>query len=93
MFDGPVTLTMMAADTRRIRVGTLATSLYFRPPVTFAKAAVTVDHLSSGRAELALGWVARRQAPRPAAWPGRPVNGSSGLVGSWSWSGCFSARR
>ena len=46
---------MMAADTRRIRVGTLVTSLYFRQPVTFAKASVTVDHLSGGRVELALG--------------------------------------
>jgi alkanesulfonate monooxygenase SsuD/methylene tetrahydromethanopterin reductase-like flavin-dependent oxidoreductase (luciferase family) len=55
LFDGPATLTMMAADTRHIRVGTLVTSLYFRQPVTFAKAAVTVDHLSGGRVELALG--------------------------------------
>jgi alkanesulfonate monooxygenase SsuD/methylene tetrahydromethanopterin reductase-like flavin-dependent oxidoreductase (luciferase family) len=55
IFDGPATLTMMAADTSRIRVGTLVTSLYFRQPVTFAKAAVTVDHLSGGRVELALG--------------------------------------
>ena len=55
MFDGPATLTMMAAETRRIRVGTLVTSLYFRQPVTFAKASVTVDHLSGGRVELALG--------------------------------------
>ena len=55
LFDGPATLTMMAADTRRIRVGTLVTSLYFRHPVTFAKAAMTVDHLSGGRVELALG--------------------------------------
>jgi alkanesulfonate monooxygenase SsuD/methylene tetrahydromethanopterin reductase-like flavin-dependent oxidoreductase (luciferase family) len=55
MFDGPATLTMMAADTRRIRIGTLVTSLYFRQPVTFAKAAMTVDHLSGGRVELALG--------------------------------------
>jgi len=55
LFDGPATLTMMAADTRRIRVGTLVTSLYFRQPVTFAKAAVTIDHLSGGRVELALG--------------------------------------
>jgi hypothetical protein len=54
MFDGPATLTMMAADTSRIRVGTLVTSLYFRQPVTFAKAAVTVDHLGGGR-KLALG--------------------------------------
>jgi alkanesulfonate monooxygenase SsuD/methylene tetrahydromethanopterin reductase-like flavin-dependent oxidoreductase (luciferase family) len=55
MFDGPATLTMMAAETHRIRVGTLVTSLYFRQPVTAAKAAVTVDHLSGGRVELALG--------------------------------------
>ena len=55
MFDGPATLAMMAADTRRIRVGTLVTSLYFRQPVTFAKAAVTVDHLGGGQVELALG--------------------------------------
>jgi len=33
----------------------LVTSLYFRQPVPFAKAAVTVDHLSGGRVELALG--------------------------------------
>ena len=55
MFDGPATLTMMAAETSRIRVGTLVTSLYFRQPVPFAKASVTVDHLSGGRVELALG--------------------------------------
>jgi alkanesulfonate monooxygenase SsuD/methylene tetrahydromethanopterin reductase-like flavin-dependent oxidoreductase (luciferase family) len=33
----------------------LVTSLYFRQPVPFAKASVTVDHLSGGRVELALG--------------------------------------
>lgn len=55
LFDGPATLTLMAAETQRIRVGTLVTSLYFRQPVTFAKAAVTVDHVSGGRVELALG--------------------------------------
>jgi len=52
---GPVTLTLMAAATTSIRVGTLVTSLYFRHPVTFTKAAMTVDHLSGGRVELALG--------------------------------------
>lgn len=55
MFDGPATLTMMAAGTTAIRVGTLVSSLYFRHPVTLAKAVVTVDHLSSGRIEVALG--------------------------------------
>ncbi len=55
MFDGPATLTLMASGTSSIRVGTLVTSLYFRHPVTLTKAAVTVDHLSGGRVELALG--------------------------------------
>jgi alkanesulfonate monooxygenase SsuD/methylene tetrahydromethanopterin reductase-like flavin-dependent oxidoreductase (luciferase family) len=55
MFDGPATLTLMAADTSRIRVGTLVSSLYFRHPVTLARAAMTVDHLSGGRVEVALG--------------------------------------
>ncbi len=55
MFDGPATLTLMAADTNRIRVGTLVSSLYFRHPVTLARAAMTVDHLSGGRIEVALG--------------------------------------
>ena len=49
MFDGPATLTLMAAGTTEIRVGTLVTCMYFRHPVTVAKAAVTVDHLSGGR--------------------------------------------
>jgi alkanesulfonate monooxygenase SsuD/methylene tetrahydromethanopterin reductase-like flavin-dependent oxidoreductase (luciferase family) len=55
MFDGPATLTLMASHTTRIRVGTLVSSLYFRHPVTLAKAATTVDHLSGGRLELAVG--------------------------------------
>jgi alkanesulfonate monooxygenase SsuD/methylene tetrahydromethanopterin reductase-like flavin-dependent oxidoreductase (luciferase family) len=55
MFDGPATLAAMAAATTRIRVGTLVSSLYFRQPVTLAKAAMTLDHLSSGRVEVALG--------------------------------------
>lgn len=53
--DGPATLTLMALSTSSVRVGTLVSSLYFRNPVTLAKATVTVDHLSGGRVELALG--------------------------------------
>jgi alkanesulfonate monooxygenase SsuD/methylene tetrahydromethanopterin reductase-like flavin-dependent oxidoreductase (luciferase family) len=55
MFDGPTTLTLMAAETTRIRVGTLVSSLYFRHPVTLAKAAMTLDRLSGGRIEVGLG--------------------------------------
>jgi alkanesulfonate monooxygenase SsuD/methylene tetrahydromethanopterin reductase-like flavin-dependent oxidoreductase (luciferase family) len=55
MFDGPTTLTLMAQATNRIRVGTLVSSLYFRQPVTLAKATMTLDHLTGGRVEVALG--------------------------------------
>jgi alkanesulfonate monooxygenase SsuD/methylene tetrahydromethanopterin reductase-like flavin-dependent oxidoreductase (luciferase family) len=55
LLDGPTTLTLMAEHTRRIRVGTLVSSLYFRHPVTLAKAAVTVDHATGGRLEIAIG--------------------------------------
>lgn len=55
IFDGPATLTLMAERTRTIRVGTLVTSLYFRHPATFAKSVTTIDHLSGGRLEIALG--------------------------------------
>ena len=55
MFDGPTTLALMAERTSVIRIGTLVSSLYFRSPVTLAKATMTVDHISGGRVELALG--------------------------------------
>ena len=55
MFDGPTTLAMMAAETSRIRIGTLVSSLYFRLPVPLVKSAITVDHLASGRLEVGLG--------------------------------------
>jgi alkanesulfonate monooxygenase SsuD/methylene tetrahydromethanopterin reductase-like flavin-dependent oxidoreductase (luciferase family) len=55
MFDGPTTLTIMAAETSRTRVGTLVSSLYFRQPVSVARAAMTIDHLTAGRVEIGLG--------------------------------------
>lgn len=55
MFDGPTTLALMSAETTRIRVGTLVSSLYFRQPVSLAKATMTLDHLTGGRVEVALG--------------------------------------
>ncbi len=55
MYDGPTTLTMMAGATSRIRVGTLVSSLQFRQPEPLAKATMTLDQLTGGRMELALG--------------------------------------
>ena len=93
MFDGPATLAMMAADTTRIRVGTLVTSLYFRQPVPFAKASMTVDHLSGGRLELALGVGDPSAGARPTECTGRLVNGSPDSVSSSSWLACCCDRK
>ena len=48
-------LTGMAAATTRIRLGTLVASPNFRHPVTFAKDALTLDHISAGRLTLGIG--------------------------------------
>ena len=47
--------TGMAAAPTRIRLGTLVASPNFRHPVTFAKDALTLDHISAGRLTLGIG--------------------------------------
>ena len=54
-FDGWTCLPALAAATERARVGALVSSMVLRNPATLAKAAITLDHISAGRAELALG--------------------------------------
>jgi alkanesulfonate monooxygenase SsuD/methylene tetrahydromethanopterin reductase-like flavin-dependent oxidoreductase (luciferase family) len=49
------TLTAAAAVTERIRLGTLVASAVFRRPVALARAAMTVQDVSSGRLVLGLG--------------------------------------
>ena len=48
-------LTALAASTERIRLGILATGVMWRHPSVLAAQAITVDHVSAGRLELALG--------------------------------------
>jgi F420-dependent oxidoreductase-like protein len=50
-----VVLAGLARDTERIRLGTLVTSATFRLPGPLAIAVATVDAMSDGRVELALG--------------------------------------
>lgn len=45
----------LAAATERATVGTLVYCVPFRHPVVLAKAAVTIDHISGGRAAIGLG--------------------------------------
>jgi len=54
-FEGMTTLAALAATTSRIRLGLLVTGVTYRHPSIFATEAVTVDHVSHGRLELALG--------------------------------------
>ncbi|MBP2326411.1 alkanesulfonate monooxygenase SsuD/methylene tetrahydromethanopterin reductase-like flavin-dependent oxidoreductase (luciferase family) [Kibdelosporangium banguiense] len=54
-FDASTTLAAAAASTDRLRLGTLVATPNFRHPVTTAKQAMTLDHLSGGRFVLGLG--------------------------------------
>jgi alkanesulfonate monooxygenase SsuD/methylene tetrahydromethanopterin reductase-like flavin-dependent oxidoreductase (luciferase family) len=48
-------LAALAASTTSIRLGTLVTGMTYRHPSILAAEAITVDHVSGGRLELAVG--------------------------------------
>jgi alkanesulfonate monooxygenase SsuD/methylene tetrahydromethanopterin reductase-like flavin-dependent oxidoreductase (luciferase family) len=54
-FEGMTTLAALASATDTIRLGLLVTGVTYRHPSVLAAQAVTVDHASAGRLELALG--------------------------------------
>jgi alkanesulfonate monooxygenase SsuD/methylene tetrahydromethanopterin reductase-like flavin-dependent oxidoreductase (luciferase family) len=54
-FEGMTTLAALASATTRIRLGLLVTGVTYRHPSVLAAQAVTVDHASGGRLELAVG--------------------------------------
>jgi len=54
-FEGVAAMSGLAALTSNVRVGCLVFCALFRNPGVLAKAAVTIDHLSGGRAELGVG--------------------------------------
>jgi F420-dependent oxidoreductase-like protein len=53
--DAWVFLGGLARDTQRIRLGSLVSPITFRHPSVLAKMAATLDHMTSGRAELGVG--------------------------------------
>src|SRR5438094_1384541 len=53
-FEGMTTLAALASATSRVRLGLLVTGVTYRHPSVFAAEAITIDHASHGRLELAL---------------------------------------
>jgi alkanesulfonate monooxygenase SsuD/methylene tetrahydromethanopterin reductase-like flavin-dependent oxidoreductase (luciferase family) len=54
-FEGMTTLAALASATTNVRLGLLVTGVTYRHPSLFATQAVTIDHASHGRLELAIG--------------------------------------
>jgi alkanesulfonate monooxygenase SsuD/methylene tetrahydromethanopterin reductase-like flavin-dependent oxidoreductase (luciferase family) len=54
-YEGIATLTAAAIDTRRIRLGSMVYCVLYRNPGLLAKSLTTVDHISGGRVDCALG--------------------------------------
>jgi alkanesulfonate monooxygenase SsuD/methylene tetrahydromethanopterin reductase-like flavin-dependent oxidoreductase (luciferase family) len=54
-FEGMTTLAALAASTERIRIGLLVTGVTYRHPSVLTAQAITVDHVSHGRFDMALG--------------------------------------
>jgi F420-dependent oxidoreductase-like protein len=55
MLEAYTTLGLLAAQTQRVRLGTMVTGVTFRPPALLIKAVTTLDVLSGGRAWLGIG--------------------------------------
>jgi alkanesulfonate monooxygenase SsuD/methylene tetrahydromethanopterin reductase-like flavin-dependent oxidoreductase (luciferase family) len=54
-FEGNTTLAAWSGITERVRLGLLVTGMTYRHPAVFAAEAITIDHASNGRFELAYG--------------------------------------
>lgn len=54
-FEGVAAMSGLAALTSNVRVGCLVFCALFRNPGVLAKAGVTIDHLSGGRADMGIG--------------------------------------
>ncbi len=54
-FEGNTTLAAWSGITERVRLGLLITGMTYRHPAVYAAEAITIDHASGGRLELAYG--------------------------------------
>lgn len=72
-FEGMTTLAALSGLTSRIRLGLLVTGVTYRHPSVLAAQALTVDHASHGRLELALGSAWFEQEHRELGIPFPPT--------------------
>ena len=54
-FEASTTLAAWSGITERVRLGVLITGMTYRHPAVYAAEAITIDHASGGRLELAYG--------------------------------------
>lgn len=73
--DAWTVLAALAAETERIRLGTLVSPVTFRHPSALAKSVVTVDHVSGGRVELGMGagWMEKEHSGYGFPFPDTPT--------------------
>ena len=72
-FEGNTTLAALSGLTCRARLGLLVSGLTYRHPAVFAAEAITIDHASGGRYELAYGAAWFDQEHRALAIPFPPT--------------------
>src|SRR2546428_6465915 len=85
-FDSVASQTALAMATSRVRIGVLVYSVGYRHPAVLANAVSTIDHVSGGRAEVALGagWAKDADDAHGLPLPGagertdRPTQGREG---------------
>jgi alkanesulfonate monooxygenase SsuD/methylene tetrahydromethanopterin reductase-like flavin-dependent oxidoreductase (luciferase family) len=79
-FEGMTTLAALAGLTTRVRLGLLVTGVTYRHPSVLAAEAVTVDHASHGRLELALGAAWFDQEHHELGIPFPPIGDRAALL-------------
>jgi len=74
MLEGYTTLGYLAALTRRVKLGTMATGVIYRYPGILVKTATTLDVLSGGRSYFGIGAAWNEQESRGLGVPFPPIS-------------------
>ena len=73
-FEASTTLAAWSGITERVRLGVLITGMTYRHPAVYAAEAITIDHASGGRLELAYGaaWFDKEHTELGIPFPATP---------------------